>query len=339
MKRTYIITGANGHLGHIITQKLLEQGHTVRGLLLPGEKMPFEPGAGFTAYYGDVRNPTTLQPLFEGLGGQQVVVIHAAAIIDIQSSQVSPLAHDVNVNGTKNMVKLALAHHVYRFIHVSSVHAIPELPENRTIHEVKRFSPRLVEGGYAKTKAEASQYVLASVRRDKLPAIILHPSGIIGPQDHGSNNSVAAIQGFLEGSIKACPKGGGYDFVDVRDVADACLTAVDKGRIGETYILSGRHYRMQDIFEMIRAITGQNGRCHILPMWLVKAAAPLMEKWAKHKKKTPLITSYSVYTLTSNGNFSHDKASRELGFWPRDIYETLKDTIDWLRRNKTPAKA
>lgn len=339
MERIYILTGANGHLGHIIAQTLLKKGQQVRGLLLEGQSMPFETGNNFTAVYGDVRNLETLRPLFAGTEGMQTIVIHTAAIIDIHG-HVSPLTREVNVGGTKNMVELALKHKVHRFLHVSSVHAIPELPENRTIREVKHFSPDKVQGGYAKTKAEATQFVLDAVQNKGLPAVILHPSGILGPQDNGSNNAVAAIHNYVNGSLRACPKTGGYDFVDVRDVASAVLSAVDGGRIGETYILSGRYYNMRDIFGMLREITGQKNKCHVMPMWLVKLAAPLMEKWADRKKKQPLITRYSMYTLTSNGNFSHEKASRELGFWPRDIYETLKDTIEWAKQNteEKPAK-
>lgn len=338
MDRIYILTGANGHLGRVICQKLLEGGARVHGLLLPGEAMPFATGENFTAVHGDVRDMATLRPLFYGTGGKEIILIHAAAVIDIRG-KVQAHTYDVNVNGTKNMVELALLHHVHRFIHVSSVHAIPELPQHRTIREVQQFSPAQVEGGYAKTKAEATQYVLDAVRKNGLPAVVLHPSGILGPQDSGTNNVVSAIRSFLEGSLKACPKTGGYDFVDVRDVAAAVLAAVDKGRIGETYILSGRYYNMRDIFGMLRQITGLRAKCHVIPMWLTKIVAPMMERRADRKKKPPLITRYSMYTLTSNGNFSHEKASRELGYWPRDIYDTLKDTIAWLKLPKSEKPA
>ena len=94
--------------------------------------------------------------------------------------------------------------------------------------EVDHFSPESVEGAYAKTKAEASQAVLDMVR-EGLNAVIVHPSGILGPYDRSGNHLVQMVTDYLEGRLPACVKGG-YDFVDVRDVAKGCLLAMDKGR-------------------------------------------------------------------------------------------------------------
>ncbi|MGD9559235.1 MAG: SDR family NAD(P)-dependent oxidoreductase [Oscillospiraceae bacterium] len=330
MDRIYLITGASGHLGRHITAQLLAQGARIRVLLLPGEKAPQLQAANLDIVRGDVRDAESLRPLFAGLAGRQVVVIHAAGIIDI-TSNVSPRAFQVNVQGTQNMVRLALQHQVWRFIHISSVHAIPEPAAGRQITEVAHFSPEEVSGGYAKTKAEASQYVMDAIHSQGLPGVILHPSGIIGPQDAGNNNVVAVIKGYLSGRFPACPRGG-YNLVDVRDVAAACLAAVDKGAVGEGYILSGHHAEFNQIFAMLRAITGQRKkRQPVVPLWMAKLAAPLLEKNALRKKEKPLVTRYSLATLASNDNFSHEKASRQLGFWPRELYTTLEDTVAWLR--------
>jgi dihydroflavonol-4-reductase len=292
--------------------------------------------AGVELIRGDVCDIASLEPLFLGLEAYEPVVIHTAAIIDI-SSKVSPLARQVNVEGTKNMVALALKYKVHRFIHLSSVHAIPEATGHRLIKETKCFSPDYVEGGYAKTKAEASQYVMEMVESASLPAIILHPSGIAGPMDLGTNNIVCAIGSYLKGHIPFCPHGG-YNIVDVRDVAAMCIAAVDKGRIGETYILSGKHYEFAEIFSITREISPKKQiKCLTIPMWIARLAAPVLERAALLKHKLPLITRYSLRALSSNDNFSHEKASRELGFWPRDIYETLQDTIAWLSRTQKRA--
>lgn len=330
MNRIHIVTGANGHLGRTVVSQLLRQGQRVRALVLPGEKSPALEAANVEIVRGDVRDAATLEPLFANCEHFEVIVIHAAAVIDI-SSKVSTKAYEVNVLGTKNVVCAALEHNVSRFIHVSSVHAIPEAPNKRQIAETNFFSPDFVDGCYAKTKAEATQYVMDCVADFDLPAIILHPSGIIGPGDANTNNTVAAVRSYYHGKISACPRGG-YDLVDVRDVASAVISAIDNGRIGEAYILSGSHYEFRDIFAMVREITGKRKKCTIIPMWMAKMAAPFAEWWALMKKQKPLITRYSMQTLTSNDNFTHEKASRELNYWPRDFYFTLKDTIDSLEK-------
>ena len=336
--RIVLLTGANGHLGRNIVQQLAAQGVRVRGLVLPGEKAPLLEEDNIEIVRGDVTDPGSLQPLFAGLENREVVVIHTAAVIDI-SSKVTQRARRVNVDGTKNVVALALQHKVHRFIHVSSVHAIPEAAGRRTIRETKDFSPDTVSGSYAKTKAEASAFVMQQIQENGLPGVIMHPSGIAGPLDSGTNNIVAAIKGYLNGRIPACPRGG-YDIVDVRDVAAACISAIDGGRVGETYILSSRHYEFTELFAMLREVTGKKKkRCPVIPIWIARLAAPVLERSAKRKKELPLITPYSLETLASNDNFCHEKASRELGFWPRDIYETLQDTVAWLDEQKQLKKA
>ncbi len=333
LNRIVLITGANGHLGRNLVKLLTAQGVRVRGLVLPGEKAPMLEENNIEIVRGDVTDPASLRPLFAGLENREVVVVHTAAVIDI-SSKVTQRARRVNVDGTKNVVALALEYGVHRFIHVSSVHAIPVPAGRRTIVETKEFSPGIVSGSYAKTKAEASAFVMRQIKENGLPAVILHPSGIAGPLDSGTNNIVAAIKGYLNGRIPACPRGG-YDIVDVRDVAAACASAIDSGRVGETYILSNRHYEFSELFAMLREVTGKKKkRCPVVPIWMAKLAAPVLERSAKRKKQPPLITPYSLEALSSNDNFSHQKASRELGFWPRDIYETLQDTVAWLREQK-----
>lgn len=330
MERVYIVTGAGGHLGRNIVALLLQNKQQVRGLLLPGEAV-YKPYAGkMQVVRGDVCKPETLAGLFEGLEHKEVVVIHAAAVVDIASS-VAPRTWDVNVQGTKNMVGLCLAKGVHRFIHVSSVHAIPELEKGRTIREVSHFSADAVEGGYAKTKAEATQFVLDAVQNQGLPGVVLHPAGIIGPLDPGSNNLVAAIKSYLLGRLPACPKGG-YNLVDVRDVASACVAAADSGRIGETYILAAQHYEMKQVFGLLRkmGLSKRKHPCPTVPLWFVKPFASMLEKWAVYRKKAPLITSYSLQALASNDAFSYDKAACELKFTPRDIRDTLRDTALWI---------
>lgn len=141
-----------------------------------------------------------------------------------------------------------------RLVYVSSVHAIPEQEKLQVLEEVQNFSPEAVIGGYAKTKAEATQLVLEAVR-EGLDAVVVQPSGILGPYDSSHNHLVQMIADYLHGKLPACVRGG-YDFVDVRDVADGCLAAAEKGKRGECYILSNRHYEVKDVLSMVRSSNG-----------------------------------------------------------------------------------
>lgn len=327
MKRVFIITGANGHLGGALVRLLRGGDAEIRGLILPSEAAPEN---GEVRYIrGDVRDPKSMEPLFAGTEGARVCVIHTAGIVDI-SEHVSPAIYDVNVNGTRNVIALCREHGA-RLVYVSSVHAIPEGDDNEVQAEVGAFSPDRVIGGYAKTKAEATQAVLDAAR-DGLDAVVVQPSGILGPYEASGNHMVQMVADYVRGRLPACVVGG-YDFVDVRDVAKGCVQAAEKGRSGECYILSNRRYEIRDLLKMIRAICGGR-RLPVLPMWMAKAAAPLLQVWAKMRHERPLYTRYSLYALCSNSKFSHDKATMELGYRPRDLFQTMKDTVAWLRRPK-----
>lgn len=332
MSSLFLVTGANGHLGNTIIRMLKKRGATVRGLILPAEQAV--DGNGVRYFHGDVRYIDSLRPFFEQTGDAEVYVIHTAGIIDI-SEQVSPLMYDVNVNGTKNILSLCKEYNVKRLLYVSSVHAIPEQDHLAVLHEVKRFSPDWVVGGYAKTKAEATQAVLDAVERG-LDAVIVHPSGILGPYDNSGNHLVQLVRDYINGKLPACVRGG-YDFVDVRDVAYGCLTAIEKGKTGECYILSNRHYEVKDVLRIAKKVSGGR-KLPVLPMWMAKAAAPLMGLYSKLRKERPLYSKYSLYTLSSNDRFSHDKATMDLNYRPRDLRQTVADTVAWLRDKTPPQK-
>lgn len=330
MEKTYLVTGACGHLGGTLVRLLERTGAQVRGLRLPSEQARNR--AHVTYYPGDVRDRDSLRPLFRGLAGREVVVFHTAAIVDI-SGEATPQMHDVNVNGTKNILALCREYGVKRLVYVSSVHAIPEKDGYAVLREVDRFSPQQVTGGYAKTKAEATQAVLDAAAQG-LDAVVVHPSGILGPFDGTGNHLVQLVKEYAGGKLPACVKGG-YDFVDVRDVAAGCLAAAEKGRSGQCYILSNRHYEVQEVLAMAKTLC-HGRRLPVLPMWMAQAAEPFLGWVARVKKQRPLYTKYSLYTLRSNDRFDHGKATAELGYRPRDLRQTVRDTLRWLAKKPVP---
>ena len=330
MEKTYLVTGACGHLGGTLVRLLERTGAQVRGLRLPEEQA--RDRAHVTYYPGDVRDRDSLRLLFRGLADREVVVFHTAAIVDI-SGEVTPQMHDVNVNGTKNILALCRECGVKRLVYVSSVHAIPEKDGYAVLREVDRFSPQQVTGGYAKTKAEATQAVLDAAAQG-LDAVVVHPSGILGPFDGTGNHLVQLVKEYAGGKLPACVKGG-YDFVDVRDVAAGCLAAAEKGRSGQCYILSNRHYEVQEVLAMAKTLC-HGRRLPVLPMWMAQAAEPLLGWVARVKKQRPLYTKYSLYTLRSNDRFDHGKATAELGYRPRDLRQTVRDTLRWLAKKPVP---
>lgn len=321
MKKLFIITGANGHLGGTIVRMLSRKQIQVRGLVF-GEKKE-QDTENIHYYNGDVRDIDSLRPLFLGCENMETVVIHTAGIIDI-SNHVSPELYNVNVNGTKNILQLCREYQVKRLVYVSSVHAIPEQKRGKVTGEIGEFSPDAVIGGYAKTKAEATRAVLKAAE-EGLDAVVVQPSGILGPYDRSGNHLVQMVSEYLRGALPACVKGG-YDFVDVRDVAEGCLLAAEKGRKGECYILSDRYCEIREVLEIAGNVSGKK-KLPVLPLWMAKMAAPFIQLHARRKKRRPLYTAYSLHVLGTGERFSHRKATEELGYHPRDLRVTIRDMV------------
>ncbi len=328
MDNCYLITGAAGHLGSTLVRGLLEKGCSVRALVLPGEKhIP----SGADIYYGDVCDATTLAAFFANPENKSLIVIHAAGIVTI-ASHYEQRVYDVNVLGTRNIVQLCMEHHVKRLVYISSVHAIAEKPKGETITETQHFDPDAVIGLYAKTKAIATKEVLLAAENG-LNACVVHPSGITGPYDYGSGHLTRLIIDYYKHRLTSAIDGG-YDFVDVRDVAEAIITCAEKGLSGECYILSNRYFQVKEILDMLHQVTGKKQIKRILPGWFVKLTSHLAELYYKILRQVPLFTPYSLYTLNSNALFSHEKATREFGYSPRDMQQTLSDTVAWLSKIK-----
>ena len=328
MKRIYIVTGASGFLGNNIIRMLEHDDNAeVRAFVLNGESISSLNNLKCSIYYGDVTKADTLNSVFDGCDGIEIFVIHCAAVVYIKSKYNSKV-YDVNVNGTKNIVDKVLEYNA-KLIYVSSVHAIPEKSDGNLISEVSIFNPDDVVGLYAKTKAEAARYVMDSVKDKGLNACIVHPSGILGPYDFSNSHLTALVREIVRGKLPMCVKGG-YDFVDVRDVAKGIIMACDKGKMGECYIMSGEFVSIKKLADLVCDVVGRKRIKVVLPIMIAKIVAPFYEMYYNVKGKTPLFTKYSLYTLSSNSNFSNEKAKRDLGFVTRDITDTVKDMVMWI---------
>ncbi|NLA25111.1 MAG: NAD-dependent epimerase/dehydratase family protein [Bacteroidales bacterium] len=326
MSRIYLITGASGHLGSAIIQELLKTKQTIYALALPNDKhIP----KGVHIIEGDITSKNSLTPFFNHNNDKEKVLIHCAGVISIQT-KIDPLLYEVNVVGTQNILDLSLEYGISKVIHVSSVHAIKELPHGQIIKEADTFNKEEVIGAYAKTKAEATQYALGMAKKG-LNISIVHPAGIIGPYDRGKGHFTSLIVEFCTDKSVVGIKGG-YDLVDVRDVASGIISAVNKGEKGNCYILSNRHFSVKELLNLLADLIKKKRIRFFLPIWLAKISAPLAEVYYKLMRKPPLFTSYSIYTLGSNSNFSNEKAKKELGYTTRPMEETLLDTIEWLKR-------
>lgn len=331
MKSIYIVTGASGFLGSTIVRKLLERGCAVRALRLPQDKTATIHDTDCQAFEGDITDMKTLEGIFSRSAQEKLIVIHCAAIVYIKDKP-NPQVFRVNVGGTENIIKKCLETQA-KLIYINSVHAIPESDGDDAIIEAERFSQDEVAGIYAKSKAEAARLVLEAVKHQGLHAVVIQPSGLIGPGDEGMTHMTALILAAMEGRLPAVVKGG-YDFVDVRDVAEGILSAADKGRNGECYILSNRFVSVRELVDLVCQYSHARKVKLTLPLPIARLAAPLCEFYYHLRKQTPLFTRYSLYTLQAKAKFSHAKADAELDYHVRSLEETIADTVEWFLHGK-----
>ena len=329
MKNIYLITGAAGHLGNTILRKLADKGEPTRALVLPADAHAPQVACATRVFAGDLCDPSSIEEAFAVGADERLIVLHCAGIVTI-ASKYQQAVYDVNVTGTRNVIALCERHGASRLVYVSSVHALPELPKGETSREIKHFDPQAVSGLYAQTKAEATQAVLDAAARG-LSASVVQPSGICGPFDYGHGHLTQLVTDFYERRLTA-GLNGGFDFVDVRDVADGVIACAEKGRAGECYLLTGEYQTIPQVLESLHQITGRKRVRTILPLGFVKLVAPLAELYYKVLRQTPLFTAYSIETLETNAVFSCEKAARELGYTHRPFRDTLADTVDWLRQ-------
>jgi dihydroflavonol-4-reductase len=214
-----------------------------------------------------------------------------------------------------------------KVVYTSSIHAI-QRAEDGVIDESLPYDSDNPYGAYDRSKAEATLEVLNATRAG-LDAVVVCPTGVIGPYDFRGSMMGAVIHD----AAAAKPSfyvDGAYDFVDVRDVADGLIAASETGKRGESYIFSGTKISVRYLLETVREITGRGFFQLKIPFDLAKFAAYFTPMYYRLAHATPRFTPYSLEVLKSNSNISHAKATRELGYRPRSIYETISDTVKWF---------
>jgi dihydroflavonol-4-reductase len=318
-----LVTGACGHIGNTLVRKLLELGEKVRALVFPGEDTSSLDGLAVEQVRGDVCDRKSLDDAFTGAD----TVFHLAGMVSIIPGR-KDLLYRVNVIGTRNIVDACLSHQVTRLIYTSSVHALPDLPKGMSITESSGFSPISAFGEYGKSKAAATLEVFDGIKKG-LDAVICCPSGVIGPNDYKPSKMGQCLLDFVSGRLKLSLDGG-YDFVDVRDVATGEIAAWKKGRTGETYILSGEKISVMQILSLAAYQEGLEPPKFSIPYFLARIGAFFMTLFAG-KKKEPLLTTDSLSILRSNYNFKNEKTVSELGYKARRLDETISDTLRWFR--------
>ncbi|MBO5227809.1 MAG: NAD-dependent epimerase/dehydratase family protein [Lachnospiraceae bacterium] len=326
----YLVTGAAGFLGSAICRQLVERGDKVRAFVLPNDKSAVYLPEEVEICKGDICEMEDLKRFFEVPEGTETIVLHIASIVTV-SPDYNPVVMNVNVGGTKNIIRCCLDHpECKKLVYCSSTGAIPETKKGKRISEVMYFDEDQVLGCYSRSKAIATQAVLDAVEKEGLNACVVHPSGILGPEDFAVGETTKTVIEIINGAM---PMGidGSFNLCDVRDLAAGTIAAADKGRKGQCYILGNEEVSFRDFANMLVEEAGCKPIKSFLPIGVANFLAAMLEKQAKRSGKQPLMTTFSVYNLARNNKFDSSKARSELGYTTRSYEETIRDQVAWLK--------
>ncbi len=322
-----LVTGSTGFIGNVLIRKLLEKGHEVRAFLRPTSDIIALKDLSVERVIGDILDQRSLTEAFQGID----TVYHLAAKISIMPGE-DKLTREINLEGTRKVIKACLDARVKKLIYTSTIHALKEPPMGTIIDENMSYDPENERGEYDRSKAQASIEVLEA-GKGNLHTVVLCPTGTLGPYDWRLSAITQTFLDFYNGKMKMAI-GGAYDFVDVRDVARGHILAAQKAKSGENYILSGQRITMKEMFEMLSEVTGIKSPGLYIPMWLARVYSCFTPVYYRLSGSTPRFTNYSLNTLVSNSFISHDKASKELGYDPVSVKESIKDTFKWFKDAK-----
>jgi len=320
-----LVTGAAGHVGGNLVRALLERGVSVRALVRSDVRAL--DGLDIEHVVGDLDDPESLRAAVSGV--QQV--LHCAAFIDVEGRE-EPLMHAVNVEGTRCLLEASMAAGVERFVHVSTVHTLNPIPKDQPLTETRPLNDGPGAHPYERTKSLGELEVLKAVEKG-LHAVIVNPTGIIGPHDYKPSRMGAVLLQLSRGELPALVHGG-YNWVDVRDVSDTIIRAAEKGRVGERYLVGGRWMGLPELAELARPHMSSPPPRFSVPLWMAWVGVPFSVTWAWIRRERPLFSAGSMHMLTHQcRDVSSDKAIEELGHSARPIEETLADTFDWFREH------
>ncbi len=316
-----VVTGATGHVGCNLIRALLNEGHRVRALV-HNTTLGIE-GLDVETVHGDVLDFDSLVRAFDSAE----TVYHLAGYISLSPAD-RPLLEAVNVQGVRNVVEACRRSGVRRLVHFSSIHAIKDVPD-----QVVDESCDLVDSPqappYDRSKAAGEREVLKGIEKG-LDAIIISPTGVIGPHDYRPSHFGQALLYMAQGKLPALLEGG-FNWVDVRDVVAATIQAEKQAPRGTKYLLSGHWVPVAEIGAMVAEITGVPAPGFVCPTWLALCGAPFLGIFDRLRGRQPLYTAMSIKSLQYHHHVSHEKATRELGYQPRPFRETLADTLQWFR--------
>ena len=316
------VTGGTGFIGGHVARKLRDRGDDVRALVRNPGKATTLQELGCEIVPGSLSDADAIRSGMEGCDG----AIHGAAIYEVGIPEREHQAmHEANVVGTETVLRAALEANVPRVVYISTVAAFGNT-NGQVVDESYEHPGTSYTSYYERTKVEAHRLAKRLIAEEGLPAVIVQPGGVYGPDDHSALGR--QINQFLAGRLPLMPfPETGFNMVHVDDVADGVLLALDKGKVGEAYVLGGQITTMRDLMDTVARVADRKPPRGTMPTGLLKAMTPIGPVVGKLMGQPPNLRE--LISTADNVTYwaKHDKAMAELGYSPRGLEEGIRDTL------------
>jgi dihydroflavonol-4-reductase len=316
-----LVTGATGHLGCNLVRGLIDHGYQVRAMI--HHNHGGLDGLVTELVDGDICDLDSLVAAMEGVE----LVFHCAGFISILNNETQQL-EDVNVAGVRNVIEACLQTGVRRLVHFSSIHALVQEPFDQPLDETRNLVSDPRRPPYDLSKAAGERAVQEGLTHG-LDVVVINPTGIIGPHDYRPSHFGQVLLDLCHRRLPALVDAG-FDWVDVRDVAEGAIRAAEQAPRGAVYLLSGHWIKVATIAKQVEVLTGIPTPKLALPMWVCSISAPFATAWAHLCGQRAVFTSVSIEALHSNRFISHARATNELGYTSRPLEQTIEDTLRWF---------
>ncbi len=326
------VTGGTGFIGGEVASQLRARGEEVSCLVRSPEKAGKLKELGCELVSGSLSDETVLR---EGMEGCDALV-HAAAMYEVGiPAKQHPAMYEANVRGTERAMRAALEAKVPKVVYVSTVGVFGNT-HGKVVDESYEHPGKEFTSYYEETKLEAHRIVKRMIAEDSLPATIVQPGGVYGPGD--TSQLFDLMDQFLSGKLPLLPFPDlGICLTHVEDIAGGIILALDKGKVGETYVLSGPATTMRSAVDVLAEISGRKAPKRALPTVLMKAMVPIGPLVGRMVGQPPnlreLISSADGVTFWAG----YEKAGRELGYTPRGMDEGFRQTLEADERLPNPA--
>ena len=326
------MTGATGFVGSAVARALLAHGHTLRLLVRPGGNRANIAGLPAELAEGDLRDPASLERAVAGCR----YVVHVAADYRLWVPDPEEM-NRANVDGSRALFLAARAAGVERMVYCSSVAALGLIGDGTPADETTPNALEKVIGTYKRSKYLAEQAVLA-LARDGVPVVIVNPSAPVGPRDIKPTPTGKMIADTAAGRMPAFVDTG-LNVAHVDDVGEGHVLALERGRVGECYILGGEDMSMQDLLGLVAEAAGRKPPRVKIPHGALYPLALASEGLARVAGIEPIVTRDILAMARKKMFFSSAKARAELGYNPRPAREAVFDAVAWFRDQRRTAAA